>query len=58
MKDFEYFYSKIKDEERSIQSLLDDLYTSTMEKVDELIEDARKLKEKYQSWNQITIKID
>lgn len=49
MKDFEYLYSKIKDEERSIQALLDDLYTSTMEKVDELIEDARKLKEKYQS---------
>lgn len=49
MEDFEYLYSKIKDEERSIQSLLDDLYTSTMEKVDELIEDARKLKEKYQS---------
>lgn len=47
MEDFEYLYSKIKDEERSIQSLLDDLYTSTMEKVDELIEDARKLKEKY-----------
>jgi DNA-binding transcriptional regulator YbjK len=49
MEDFEYLYSKIKDEERSIQSLLDDLYTSTMQKVDELIEDARKLKEKYQS---------
>lgn len=47
MKDFEYLYSKIKDEERSIQSLLDDLYTSTMKKVDELTEDARKLKEKY-----------
>lgn len=47
MEDFEYLYSKIKDEERSIQSLLDDLYTSTMKKVDELIEDARKLKEKY-----------
>jgi hypothetical protein len=49
MEDFEYLYSKIKDKERSIQSLLDDLYTSTMQKVDELIEDARKLKEKYQS---------
>lgn len=49
MEDFEYLYSKIKDEERSIQSLLDDIYTSTMQKVDELIEDARKLKEKYQS---------
>ena len=49
MEDFEYLYSKIKDEEHSIQSLLDDLYTSTMEKEDELIEDARKLKEKYQS---------
>ena len=47
MEDFEYLYSKIKDKERSIQSLLDDLYTSTMQKVDELIEEARKLKEKY-----------
>lgn len=45
--DQEYLYTKLKSQEQSLQSLLDDLYTSTMEKVDELIEDARKLKEKY-----------
>ena len=47
--DQEYLYTKLKNQEQSLQSLLDDLYTSTMQKVDELIEDARKLKEKYQS---------
>lgn len=47
--DQEYLYTKLKSQEQSLQSLLDDLYTSTMEKVDELIEEARKLKEKYQS---------
>ena len=45
--DQEYLYTKLKSQEQSLQSLLDDLYTSTMEKVDELIEEARKLKEKY-----------
>ena len=47
--DQEYLYTKLKSQEQSLQSLLDDLYTSTMQKVDELIEDARKLREKYQS---------
>ena len=45
--DQEYLYTKLKSQEQSLQSLLDNLYTSTMQKVDELIEDARKLKEKY-----------
>jgi cell fate (sporulation/competence/biofilm development) regulator YlbF (YheA/YmcA/DUF963 family) len=45
--DQEYLYTKLKSQEQSLQSLLDDLYTSTMQKVDELIEEARKLKEKY-----------
>ncbi len=45
--DQEYLYSKIRDEEQSLQSLLDDLYTSTMQKVDKLIEETKKLKEKY-----------
>lgn len=45
--DQEYLYTKLKSQEQSLQSLLDDLYTSTMQKVEELIEDARKLKEKY-----------
>lgn len=47
--DQEYLYTKLKSQEQSLQSLLDDLYTSTMQKVEELIEDARKLREKYQS---------
>ena len=45
--DQEYLYTKLKSQEQSLQSLLDDIYTSTMQKVDELIEEARKLKEKY-----------
>lgn len=45
--DQEYLYTKLKSQEQSLQSLLDDLYTSTMQKVEELIEDAKNLKEKY-----------
>jgi len=47
--DQEYLYTKLKNQEQSLQSLLDDLYTSTIQKVDELIEETKKLKEKYQS---------
>lgn len=47
--DEEYIYSRLKDRERSLQSLVDNLYTSTMQKVDELIGETKKLKEKYQS---------
>ena len=47
--DQEYLYTKLKSQEQSLQSLLDDIYTSTMQKVDELIEETKKLKEKYQS---------
>jgi len=46
--DKEYLYCKERDEEQSLQSLMDNLYTSTMQKVDELVKDTRKLKEKYQ----------
>lgn len=47
--DEEYIYSRLRDRECSLQSLVDDLYTSTMQKVNELIEETKKLKEKYQS---------
>ena len=39
---------QIEEQETSLKDLLDNLYTSTMQKVDELVKDTRKLKEKYQ----------
>ena len=44
--DKEYLYCKERDEEQSLQSLMDNLYTSTMQKVEELSSEFSKLKEK------------
>lgn len=40
---------EIEEQQRRLESFLDDICESAMQKVDELIKDARKLKEKYQS---------
>ena len=44
--DKEYLYCKERDEEQSLMSLMDEIYTSTMQKVGELSQSFKELKEK------------
>ena len=46
--DKEYLYCKERDEEQSLQSLMDEIYTSTMQKIEELSSEFSKLKGKIQ----------
>ena len=46
--DKEYLYCKERDEEQSLMSLMDKIYTSTMQKVEELSTEFSKLKSKIQ----------
>lgn len=46
--DKEYLYCKKRDEEQSLMSLMDEIYTSTMQKVEELSSEFSKLKSKIQ----------
>lgn len=46
--DKEYLYCKERDEEQSLMSLMDEIYTSTMQKVEELSSEFSKLKGKIQ----------
>ena len=44
--DKEYLYCKERDEEQSLMSLMDEIYTSTMQKIEELSQSFKELKEK------------